>query len=92
MSYLSYPTSSETPVASATIDHFSRFQQTGNLLALKGLELGYNVVVFGVPTPDGLISFDRRPMLRGTDFPPSLGDVGKIIQQADGTVAIQWPL
>ncbi len=77
-------------MASPTIDQFSKFQQTGNLLALN--PGGYNVVIFGVPLPGGAMAFDRRPMFRGADFPPSLGDLGATLLQADGTIAVQWPL
>lgn len=92
MSYLSYPNPSNLPAKSATIDVASKFQQNGSLFSLKGIALGYNVTVFGVVIPDGLVNFDQRPMFRGEDFPPNLGDTGRLIPQPDGTVAIEWPL
>lgn len=92
MTYLSYPNASVTPKPSATIDDHSRFQQSGNLFSLKGFALGYNVTIFGVATPDGLVNFDMRPTFRGMDIPFNLGDTGRLHPQADGTVAIEWPL
>ena len=92
MPYLSYPDKSGLPVASAVIDQHSTFAQTGAFFSLDALPIGYHCTIFGVAHPHGRIAFDRRPVLRGTEFPPNLGDVGKIVPQADGTVAIEWPL
>jgi hypothetical protein len=92
MTYLSYPNASNTPEPSAVVDVRSKFQQSGNLLTLKGIELGYNVTIFGVLEPDGLVNFDKRPTFRGADIPFNLADTGRLHPQSDGTVAIEWPL
>jgi hypothetical protein len=93
MKYLSYQIhdGAVTAVPSETIDKFSRFQPDGNLYALRGIDLGYNVAIFGVLAPGGGINFNKYPI----DHPSfSLGftDFGQLVPQADGTVAINWPL
>lgn len=92
MTYLSYPNPSSVPEKSNTIDKFSTFTQSGNLFSLKGIALGYNVTIFGTPIPDGLVNFDLRPIFRGVDFPFQLTDTGRLIDQGDGNVAIEWPI
>lgn len=94
MTYLSYQWQNGQPtaVASNTIDAHSTFTQTGTCLALAGINIGFNVLVFGAPIPGGMVNFQRIPMFQtGWDAQPP-GDTGIVIPQANGTCAIQWPL
>ena len=94
MKYLSYRLQDGKPTAvpSDTIDKYSTFQQDGNVYSLEGIAIGYNVMVFGATAPGGKICFQRLPMFTPGWDASVPGDFGVIVPQADGTVAIQWPL
>ena len=93
--YLSYQRDKNgavTAVPSQTIDKYSKFQRDGNCYSLEGIALGYNVIVWGAEAPGGKLCFQRIPMFTPGWDANGPGDFGVIEQQADGTVAIRWPL
>lgn len=94
MSYLGYQLidGKITAVPSDVIDDHSRFKQTGNVFALKGIAVGFNVQVYGAPTPGGLVNFQKTPMFTAGWDATTPGDTGRLVPQAGGDVAIEWPL
>lgn len=89
--YLSYALVNGVPTATPAnqIDASSSFAQTGNIFTC--CYPGYNVMIFGAAAPGGRLVFQRIPIYSaGYDTPA--GDFGMVEPQADGTVAIQWPV
>jgi hypothetical protein len=96
MTFLSYkfdPVAKHAVAAeSDKVDLASTFMPNGNVYTLQGVNLGFNVMVFGSIAPNGLINFQRIPMfVEGWDK-STPGDFGRIINLPEGTVAIEWPL
>lgn len=94
MKYLSYQLVNGVPTAtpSDVIDDHSRFFSDGNIYSLKGINIGFNVMVFGAVVDD-LINFQKLPMFTKDWDASAPGDFGKVVTQPDGkSVAIQWPL
>lgn len=93
MKYLSFQMVNGVPTAvpSDVIDVHSRFQADGNLYALRGIELGFNVAIFGVQAPGGGLNFNRHP-IDSAEFSLALTDFGQVVPQSDGTIAVNWPL
>lgn len=94
VSYLSYQLVNGKPEAtpSNTVDAHSKFQQSGNLLTLEGIAIGFNVQVFGAPAPNGLLNFNRTPFNSADWKQTDMGDFGRLKPQTDGTVLVEWPL
>lgn len=81
-------------VQSPKIDANSTFQQTGTCFALEGMAIGFNIVLFGAPTPNSQVNFqvDKPMFTPGWDTAP-LTQTGRIVPvDSKGLVAIQWPL
>ncbi len=91
MSYLSYKNGSSAS-ASPTIDGTCLFQPSGNLYSLSPAATpGYIVTIVGTVTPGGFLLFDQRPV-NTVAGAVQLNQFGTLEPQADGSVAVVWPL
>lgn len=93
MKFLSYQLVNGVPTATPTetLDKHAIFWPDGNIYSLEGIAIGFNVMVFGA-IANGLINFQKLPMFTAKWDAQPPGDFGRIVAQADGSVAIQWPL